>query len=131
MREYTIEKDGDGYWNVIYDKDRRPLKGLYTQNPERVLIGPFLAVTFSASYDPGEGRWCYVLHKIGQPDWVKNWWEDTLKKYIENGLQDLADELKYFETDQITPEDATKMRTNSGWMPAYIREYIENIKVNK
>ena len=131
MREYTIEKDGDGYWNVIYDKDRKPLKGLYTQNPERILIGPVIAVSFSAFKDPGEKGWQYVLHKIGRPDWVKEWWEDAVKRFIMSGSQDLADELKYFETDQITSEDATKMRTHSGWMPSFIREYFENIKVGE
>lgn len=85
-----------------------------------------IAIAFSIIDDEGHG----VLHKYGDPAWVRKWYNDAKEKYIEAGLDDIAEELKLIEGN-FTEEEMEKIVGIAGYIGVLyrrVKEEFEKVK---
>lgn len=64
----------------------------------------------------------YTLHKHGDPKWVNKWAEDTKKKYLDNGLADLAGELTVI-SGKFPIEELNKMLDITGYIGTFLKKF--------
>lgn len=63
-----------------------------------------------------------VMHKMGAPDSVKRWVEETQAQYRAGGLDKEADQLIVLESDKWDVEDLNKILHISGYIAAFLKK---------
>lgn len=63
-----------------------------------------------------------VMHKMGQPETVRQWVEETQAKYRESGLDEDANKLIVMESDEWDVEDLNKILHISGYIAAFLKK---------
>ncbi|MDO8640865.1 MAG: hypothetical protein Q7R33_04925 [Nitrosarchaeum sp.] len=99
-----IAKDADG--NYILDI-----------NNQQINCGPIFAIAFEYSKTVTPS---ICLHKYGQPVFVKRWFDVAVKQFTILGFQDVADDLHYFESEIVPPNEFEKMINCAGYLPTFL-----------
>lgn len=63
-----------------------------------------------------------VMHKMGSPDTVKRWVEETQAKYRANGLDAEAQQLVVLESDDWDVDDLNKILHISGYIATFLKK---------
>jgi hypothetical protein len=63
-----------------------------------------------------------VMHKMGKPDSVKRWVEETQQKYRDAGLEEDAKQLIVLESDKWDVEDLNKILHITGYIAAFLKK---------
>lgn len=63
----------------------------------------------------------YVLHKHGSPDMIKQWHENTVKKYAASGFQEEIESMGVI-TGKYPIEELNRMLDTSGYLGIFLRK---------